>query len=50
MNKKLFEDIGKKVKKRRIGALGIRRSIWLKNGCQYTDDFRNGIRQESFET
>ena len=29
MNKKLFEDIGKRVKKRRI-ELGIRRSIWLK--------------------
>ena len=38
MNKKLFEDIGKRVKKRRI-ELG------------YTqEDFGNGIRQESFET
>ena len=44
MNKKLFEDIGKRVKKGKELSLGIRRSIWLKNGCQYTDDFRNRIR------
>ena len=35
MNKKLFEDIGKRVKKRRI-ELGYTQ--------EYTDDFRNGIR------
>lgn len=50
MNKKLFEDIGKRVKKRRIELGYTQEYLAEKNGRQYTDDFGNGIRQESFET